>query len=81
MEVKLKLFSSLMEYLPAEVDGNTVIVKSSNITCHGLIDRYHIPRESIQVIMLNGDFVPMENRDDGLKNGDIVSIWPAIQGG
>ncbi len=82
MHLKLKLFSSLMEYLPANAEGNSVTLNlSGDISCHNLLDRYKIPRDIIQVIMVNGEFASTEARELPLSEGDIISVWPAIQGG
>lgn len=82
MQLKLKLFASLTEYLPATSEGNTVnLVLATSESCNALIKRYNIPFESVQVVMVNGEFMPLEHRDAALKEGDTVSIWPAIQGG
>ena len=82
MSIKLKLFSSLMEYLPAGSVGNTVeIPAGAPLTCNQLIERYKIPRESVQVVMLNGEYLAPERRDETLSPEDTVSIWPSIQGG
>ncbi len=82
MRVKLKLFSNLMEYLPQDANGNTIEINvSGTSSCSDLIRRYKIPAESIQVVMLNGEYFPAESRDNPLKEGDTISIWPSIQGG
>jgi molybdopterin synthase sulfur carrier subunit len=82
VELRLKLFSSLMEYLPTNAKGNSVSLNlSGDMSCHGLIDYYKIPRDVVQVVMVNGEFVAVENRENPLADGDTVSVWPAIQGG
>ncbi len=82
MELKLKLFSSLMEHLPDEAVGNTVkVVTTVPKSCNDLVARYKIPPESVQVVMVNGEHVSSESRDDPLRDGDTISIWPSIQGG
>ena len=79
MKVTLKLFSGLMEYLPAGSSGNSLEVDGpGNLSPLGLVDRYGIPRQEAAV---NGEFVAPENRDKPLDDGDTVSIWPSIQGG
>ena len=71
-----------MEYLPPAAEGNTVKLEvTAGQSCNGLIERYKIPFESVQIVMVNGEFVAIEKRGDALKEGDSVSIWPAIQGG
>lgn len=82
MQITLKLFSSLMDYLPANAEGNSLNLNiSGTATCHQLIDQYKIPRDIIQVVMINGEFAPVDRRESPLSDGDTVSIWPAIQGG
>ncbi len=82
MNITLKLFSGLSEYLPPEADGNTLAVSvADSMTAHKLIDRYHLPRAEVKVIMVNGEFLPAPARDLPLRDGDVVSVWPSIQGG
>ena len=82
MKIKVKLFANLMEYLPANTDGNSVeLTVTDSATIHNIIDKIGIPREEVQIIMTNGEFCPQENRDTALSDGDVVSVWPSIQGG
>lgn len=82
IRVKLKLFSSLMEYLPENSQGNTVEISTKDpLTCNQLTDRLRIPRDVIQVVMLNGEYLAPELRDRPLDAGDTISVWPSIQGG
>ena len=81
MKITLKLFSGLVEYLPAEAEDNAVaVVAADSMSAHMLIDQYHLPRAQAQVVMVNGDFLPIEKRDTPLRDGDVVSIWPSIHG-
>ena len=84
MKVTLKLFSGLMEYLPPEADGNALEVSapaSAPPTAHALIDRCRLPREQAKVVLRNGEFLPPEERDRPLQDGDVIAVWPSIQGG
>ena len=82
MEIKVKLLSSLMEYLPPGSDGNTVTWSGvPPMSCNEVIERLRIPSERVRVVMLNGEFLPPDSRDAVLTDGDTVSVWPAIQGG
>ncbi len=82
MKITLKLFSGLMEYLPPEADGNALAVSAPGVvTPHMLIDQYRLPRAQAQVVLVNGEFLPPEKRDLPLKDGDVLSVWPSIQGG
>jgi len=71
-----------MEYLPADAEGNTVeILAGSPKSCNDLIARYKIPVESVQVVMVNGEYLAPESRSLPLQDGDTISVWPSIQGG
>jgi len=71
-----------MEYLPEDAAGNTVkVVSAVPKSCNDLVMRYRIPPEAVQVVMVNGDYISPESRDDPLRDGDTISIWPSIQGG
>lgn len=81
MKITLKLFAGLMDYLPAETEGKLEIRTPTEVTPHMLIDRYRLPRKEARVVMVNGEFLPPEKRDLPLRDGDVVSVWPSIQGG
>lgn len=82
MKISLKLFSSLMEYLPGDAIGNKVEVQmAAGASCKEVLAHLKIPDETIQVVMVNGEYVAPENRAEALSDGDAVSVWPSIQGG
>ena len=82
MKITIKFFSSLMEYLPDTVDGNSIELTVSDAqTPNQLLARYQVPREEAQMMMRNGVFLPVEARGQPLKEGDVLSVWPTIQGG
>ena len=71
-----------MEYLPDTADGNAIeLTVSDTQTPNQLLERYKVPREEAQMMMRNGVFLPVEARSQPLKEGDVLSIWPTIQGG
>lgn len=79
MEVEVKLFATLRDYLPKgsgkfsckmEIDGQTRI--------RDLLDRLKIPKEIPKIILVNG----VHGKEDQLlKEGDVVSIFPPVAGG
>ena len=82
MKITVKFFSSLMEYLPASAEGNTLeLQEKPGVTPIDILDRYKIPYEEAQTLMLNGTFLPQEDHKNALKEGDVLTIWPSIQGG
>ncbi len=82
MRITIKMFSSLMEYLPDGMNGNTLVLTvDDGQTPNQILERYKVPREEAQMMMLNGVFLAQEKRDQPLEEGDTLSIWPTIQGG
>ncbi|MGR3913175.1 MAG: MoaD/ThiS family protein [Gammaproteobacteria bacterium] len=82
MKITLKLFSSLMEYLPDDADGNALEVHArAPLTPRMLIEKYRVPAAEARVVMVNGEFLPPDMRESPLQDGDVMSVWPSIQGG
>ncbi|MGQ9509520.1 MAG: MoaD/ThiS family protein [Thermodesulfobacteriota bacterium] len=79
MEVEVKLFATLRDYLPKgsgkfsckmEIDGHTRI--------KDLINRLKIPKDIPKIILVNG----IHGKEDQIvKDGDVVSIFPPVAGG
>lgn len=79
MEVEVKLFATLRDYLPKgsgqfsckmEIDGNTSV--------EDIISKLKIPEDIPKIILINGIHA---KKNQILKNGDVVSIFPPVAGG
>ncbi|MCX8116687.1 MAG: MoaD/ThiS family protein [Desulfobacterota bacterium] len=79
MEIEVKLFATLRDYLPKgsgrfscrlEIDGQT--------TVQDVLDRLKIPEEIPKIILVNGVH---GKKGQLLKAGDVVSIFPPVAGG
>ena len=79
MEVEVKLFATLREYLPKgsgqfsckmEIDGQTRI--------KDILVSLRIPTEIPKIILVNGVH---GKPDQVLKKGDVVSLFPPVAGG
>lgn len=79
MDVEVKLFATLRDYLPKgssrfscrlEIDGRT--------TVQDILTRLKIPEEIPKIILVNGIH---GKKDQVLKEGDVVSIFPPVAGG
>lgn len=82
MKITVKFFSSLMEYLPASADDNSIeIEQASPLTPIQVIERFGVPEEEVRTMMKNGTFLPEDQRTASLEDGDVLTVWPAIQGG
>ena len=83
MQIELKLYASLGEYLPSGSRANAARLQvEDGATPNALIDRYRVPREQAHLVLINGQFVAPEQRDQPvLKDGDTLAIWPPVAGG
>jgi len=79
MEIEVKLFATLRDYLPGgsgrfsckmEMDGQTRI--------QDILSKLKIPDEMPKIILVNGVH---GKREQVLKEGDVVSIFPPVAGG
>lgn len=79
MRVKLRLFAIYRQYLPSKADSNTIEIEVQEGTSVGdLMSMFNIPQGAESVILLNGITPSLL---DQVKEGDIVSAFPAIAGG
>ncbi|HQR50603.1 MAG TPA: MoaD/ThiS family protein [Methylophilaceae bacterium] len=83
MKVTLKLFASLRDYLP---EGSTSAILELEVpegtTPADLAERYQLPPRLVHLVLVNGHYVPPENRaGTALVEGDVLAIWPPIAGG
>lgn len=82
MKITVKFFSSLMEYLPEGTDGNAAEVNAAGaMSANEALARFKVPAAEVRTVMKNGAFLPEDQRDDPLADGDVLTVWPAIQGG
>ncbi len=83
MEIILKLYANLSEYLPEDSEKHrTVLDISDGETAYTAIDRCHVPREKAHLVLLNGVFLtPEQCEQPNLKEGDTLAVWPPVAGG
>ncbi len=83
MEITLKLYAGLGEYLPAHTRDNATLVDiETSDTVVDVISRYNVPEEMIHLVLLNGVYLhPEERVVANFKEGDSLAIWPAVAGG
>jgi molybdopterin synthase sulfur carrier subunit len=79
MEIEVKLFATLRDYLPKgssrfsckmEIDDRT--------TVEDILSRLNIPEDMPKIILINGTHA---KKDQKLKEGDVLSIFPPVAGG
>jgi sulfur carrier protein ThiS len=83
MNVTLKLYATLSDYLPAGAQNNrTEVELAAGETVGQLIDRHRLPPKLTHLVLVNGVFVAPEARaTTALREGDTVAVWPPIAGG
>lgn len=88
MEITLKLFATLGEYLPHELNGRVrtynqlPVDVAETATVQAVIDQFRVPRAKAHLVLVNGCFIPPAARaEHALRPGDELAVWPPIAGG
>lgn len=83
MKVKLKLYATLTDYLPAGSHNNQVDIEvAATDSVAAILDRFHVPPRSIHLVLVNGNYVePGERGTRCLSPDDQLAVWPPIAGG
>ena len=83
MQIKLKLFATLTDYLPAGAVKNEIaLAVDERTTIDQLIARFNLPRSLVHLVLINGVYIyPDERLAKTFTNGDVLAIWPPIAGG
>jgi len=84
MNITLKLFASLTDYLPSEAKYTNVVALdvAAATTVGQLIEQQRLPAKLVHLVLVNGHYVaPGERAGKALTDGDTLAIWPPIAGG
>lgn len=83
MNVTLKLFATLSDYLPAGAARNAVPCEvGDDASVRQLLEQRGVPMEKCHLILVNGTYVaPARAADRRLVAGDTVAVWPPVAGG
>ena len=79
MEIEVKLFATLRDYLPQESDRFSCKMKVDEGTrVQDVLTRLKIPGEMPKIILVNGTH---GKKEQVLKEGDVLSVFPPVAGG
>ncbi len=84
MHITFKLYASLTRYLPAEArHSNQVSLElPAGTPVAKIIEPFGLPESSVHLVLVNGVYVPPEQRLSLVPcDGDVLAIWPPIAGG
>ena len=84
MQITLKLFATLTDYLPdaARRDNLVELSLPEGTTVSQAYAPYGLPDKLVHLVLVNGRYVPPEARASHvLVEGDVLAIWPPIAGG
>ena len=77
MNITLKLYTVLREYLPGDLKDNTLSIPD-NSRVVDVINMLKIPDELPKIILINGS---QRNPGSEICDGDELSMFPPISGG
>lgn len=83
MKITVKLYASLMPYLPKTDQRHAVDIEiDPSDSPYQVVDSLGIPRELAHLVIVNGIFVCGDERNKAqFKEGDVLAMWPEVAGG
>jgi len=84
MQITFKLYASLTDYLPPDRrrDNRMPLDVAADASITKIIEPFGLPPKLVHLVLVNGVFVPPEERATRtLVEGDVLAIWPPIAGG
>lgn len=79
MQIEIKLFATLRDYLPKGSDRFSCKMEIGEKTkIRDILEKLGIPEDIPKIILLNGIH---GKKEEILKEGDVLSIFPPVAGG
>ena len=84
MQITLKLFASLTDFLPLALRaGNQMALQiAPTTTVLQILTQQQLPLHLVHLVLVNGHYVqPADRATRTLSDGDVLAVWPPIAGG
>lgn len=84
MQITLKLFATLTDYLPhtARYTNQIPLEVADGITVSQVVEQHNLPEKLVHLVLVNGHYIaPIDRPKTALLAGDVLAIWPPIAGG
>ena len=83
MQVTIKLYATLTDYLPVGSRNNRIEIELADATTvNAALAPFALPPKMTHLVLINGVFIPPEARASTcMQNGDTLAVWPPIAGG
>ena len=83
MQITLKLYAGLTEYLPKGTKEHSVVLNvGEEETPYKVLSRYHVPQQKAHLVLLNGVYLSAEQcQHPVFKPDDVLAVWPPVAGG
>jgi len=83
MEITVKLYAGLSQYLPENaVKHATKLDIPDSETAFSILEKFNVPKESAHLVLLNGVYLDSNERENStFSEGDTLAVWPPVAGG
>lgn len=79
MDIEVRLFAFLTEYLPPGADGRRALLTvDEGATVEMVLDQLGIPRGITKLLLVDG---VQQKPETALRAGNVLSVFPPIAGG
>ncbi len=84
MQITVKLYASLSDYLPSHARREHAVSLQfpESATLSEVVEAMRLPDDQVHLVLRNGVYVETEDRaTTRLCDGDAVAVWPPVAGG
>lgn len=83
MQITLKLYATLGDYLPPGAVRNSIAIQvAADESINSILQRHNVPIKMAHLVLVNGHFIAPDRRTEHtLVEGDELAVWPPIAGG